>query len=180
MKKYLLALLALALSSVSMAQVDSLYSGPKKLNESCAFNFVGGCVNAFDAPAMPAYGFSFSIYHFYADFVFKVAGHTGDTDVKVWRNEKKNWNTHFGYRLGVGRCGVTPVVGLSSYSVGDVDGYDWTYDHGIQNKFITRDRSTRFDYGIVLDYHLSSASQGCKVVAELTRYNLFAGLGLYF
>lgn len=181
MKKFLLALYVLLCPLCVIAQ-DESRSGMQ--SEKFSAMFIGGLINGFDSNhQMACFGLALGAYNIHLDLSFLPAEKSSSTDVAVWKNKKKCFNFHAGYRIPTKTgFGVTPLVGTSTYKIGDVDGYHWTVNSsGIKNDFIEKESHTRFDYGVQLDYHFDSLSDlRFKAALSLTRYVQSIGFGICF
>lgn len=154
MKKFIF-IAFLLLSQMMAAQSYWDYS------EKFSFSVLGGGTNLTDSdsPDFCVYGASATIYNIYGDFIMQPSDKAG---VKF---DASSW--HVGYRFNVKYFGITPVFGLSSY-----------HNTDLLHEKKTKNRS---DFGIVLDESFFVKSKPyLKVSVGITKYNLYAGLGVRF
>lgn len=164
------------------SKMDSIYNyfHPILVDEHLSANFLIGTLGAFDGRAKLTIGGSFTFWRIHADFTICPVAHMNDEEVGVWENQSGGWSFHFGYRFAFHRLGVTPVIGMASQKKGTVNGWIWKPgDKGVVNQFTPKEKHSGFDYGVNIDYHLAR-EKGLKVSALITRYALYAGIGLFF
>jgi hypothetical protein len=175
MKKIILFFACIA-PILAAAQMTSL---PQKESFSLGLNANLTNISEHDTQRM-AYGMYLSLYNLYIDFTIAPAEHRNSLGVKYWRDEERIFNVNAGYRIKIYKnIGITPLIGITQYEVGDVDGYDWSVGNNgnIVNSFNVKYSKTLFNYGGCIDYTQFFGNFGLKVGLVAQRYTYGAIFG---